>query len=88
MFALVGANWDDVGVNELHDCFVANEVQYVSCCPHEKRHANLLAYSSFVELGDNRRVRVSTQEPRNGPPGSDECVRDWMMDDGNVEAMT
>jgi sterol carrier protein 2 len=42
MFASAGANRDDVGVNELHDCFAANEVQHVSCCPHEKRHANLV----------------------------------------------
>lgn len=42
MFALAGANWDDVGMNELYDCFVAKEVQYVSCCPHEKRRADLV----------------------------------------------
>jgi hypothetical protein len=28
VFVSAGANRDDVGVNELHDCFAANEVQY------------------------------------------------------------
>lgn len=37
VFASAGANRDDL----LHDCAAAKEVQYVSCCPHEKRHANL-----------------------------------------------
>lgn len=42
VFASAGANRDDVGVNELHGCIATNEVQYVSCCTHKKRHANLI----------------------------------------------
>jgi hypothetical protein len=40
MFASSDANRDDVGVNELHNCFAANEVQvcvvqHLDCAPSE-----------------------------------------------------
>jgi hypothetical protein len=48
-FASVGANRDDVGMNELHDCFAANEVQYMSCCPQEKRMLTSLSSSEHIQ---------------------------------------
>lgn len=39
MFASAGANWDDIGVVELHDCFAANEV-CIMLPAREKQHAN------------------------------------------------
>jgi len=43
-----GANRDDVGVNEVHDCMAANEVQYVLCCPRERQHAALNIFGTWA----------------------------------------
>lgn len=40
VFASAGANRDDVGVVELHDCFAANEVCVVALACETARHAD------------------------------------------------
>ncbi len=43
VFASAGANRDDVGVIELHDCFAANEVSSIVLPARELRpHVNLI----------------------------------------------